>query len=143
MREDEDAPAFFFWQFARGARVRSTWQYEEDPGDEGEDGALRPDVSDVADDEGREDEEQRHHGEGRGGPDHFFGGREKTERRTDVIKNKSFPTIQIKHFTPFKEFLLLCCEGNTSWIIQTVINLLHELLPLCLNCKSDTTNYGY
>ncbi len=35
-----------------------TWQDEEYSRDEGQDGALRPDVSDVADDECREDEEE-------------------------------------------------------------------------------------
>ena len=51
-----------------------TGEDEEDPGDEGQDGALGPDVSDVADDERREDEEQGHHGEGRGRADHLCAG---------------------------------------------------------------------
>ena len=50
-----------------------TWEDEEDAGHKGQDGALRPDVSDVTDDEGREDEEQRHHREGRGCPHHLCG----------------------------------------------------------------------
>lgn len=47
------------------------WEDEEDPGDKGQDGALRPDVSDVTDDEGREDKEQWHHREGRGCTHHL------------------------------------------------------------------------
>ena len=57
-----------------------TWEDEEDSRDEGQDGALGPNVSDVADDKRGEDEEQGHHGEGRGRPHHFWewgeGGRE-------------------------------------------------------------------
>lgn len=56
---------------------RPTWQDEEDAGNEGQDGALRPDVPDVTDDEGGEDEEQRDHWEGRGRPHHFC----RSERR--------------------------------------------------------------
>lgn len=52
--------------------LHGTWQDEEYSRNEGEDGALRPDVSDVADDEGREDEEQGDHGEGSGSSDHFW-----------------------------------------------------------------------
>lgn len=48
-----------------------TWEDEEDAGHKGQDGALRPDVTDVTDDEGREDKEQRHHREGRGCPHHL------------------------------------------------------------------------
>ena len=51
-----------------------TGEDEEDPGDEGQDGALGPDVSDVTDDERREDEQQGHHGEGRGCAHHLCTG---------------------------------------------------------------------
>lgn len=51
-----------------------TWQDEEDAGYKGQDGALRLDVSDVADDERHEDEEEWHHWEGRGCPHHLCRG---------------------------------------------------------------------
>lgn len=54
-----------------------TWEDEEDAGHEGQDGALRLDVSDVADDKGREDKEQRHHWERRGSPHHLCRERER------------------------------------------------------------------
>lgn len=52
-------------------QVHVTWQYEEYSGNKGEDGALWPNVSNVADDEGGEDEEQGNHGKGSGGSHHF------------------------------------------------------------------------
>lgn len=53
------------WQMA------PTWEDEEDARHKGQDGALRPDVSDVTDDERSEDEEQRHHREGCGCTHHL------------------------------------------------------------------------
>ena len=41
-------------------------------------------MSDVTDDEGREDEEQRHHGEGCGGPHHLCGG-ERAQSYTELM----------------------------------------------------------
>ena len=40
--------------------------------------------------------------------------RRQRERGPMRFRRKVFQQLQIKHFTPFKEFLLLCCEGNTS-----------------------------
>lgn len=58
-------------QFNRGGVVL-TRQDEEYPGYEGEDGALWSYVSDVADDEGCEDKQQRDHRERGRRPHHFW-----------------------------------------------------------------------
>lgn len=52
-------------------RFFATWEDEEDSRNEGQDGALRTNVSHVTDDEGHEDEEQRHHREGCSCPHHL------------------------------------------------------------------------
>lgn len=63
----------------------STWENEEDAWDKSQDGALGLDVADVADDEGREDEEQWHHGERRGGPHHLCGEERKRSSAHQLI----------------------------------------------------------
>lgn len=64
-----------------------TWQDEEDPGHKSQDGALRLDMSNVADDEGREDEEQWDHREGCGCPHHLWS--EEETQRWESLKIKS------------------------------------------------------
>lgn len=76
----------------KSSHTHATWQDEEYSGHEGEDGALRPDVSNVADDKSGEDEEQGDHGEGSGSSDHFWRtGRivGEDKRRTEMIKTRS------------------------------------------------------
>ena len=94
--------------------MHGTWQYEEYSRNKGEDGALRPDVSDVADDEGREDEEQGDHGEGSGGPDHFwnkkedYGREEEQERKCLWMKRIYLRMLRIIDWcqNPFKLIIL-------------------------------------
>lgn len=59
--------------------IGPTWENEKDARHKSQDGALRLDVSDVTDDESREDKEQRHHREGRGRPHHLCRGGEAAE----------------------------------------------------------------
>lgn len=54
-----------------GLEMHVTWQYEEYSRNKGKDRALWPNVSNVADDKGGEDEEQGNHGEGSGCSHHF------------------------------------------------------------------------
>jgi len=52
--------------------ISPTGEDEEYSGDKGQNGTLGSDVSDVTDDKRCEDEQQGHHGEGRGGADHLY-----------------------------------------------------------------------
>lgn len=52
-----------------------TWEDEEDARHKGQDGPLGSDVSNVTDDKGSEDKQQRHHGERRGRAHHLCGTR--------------------------------------------------------------------
>lgn len=79
-----------------------TREDEEDAGHEGQNGPLRADVPNVADDEGGEHEEEADHGEG-GGCAHCLWGKvgRKTEVRGDSLGVASEASSSLHPHAPF------------------------------------------
>ena len=55
-----------------GEKISVTWEDEEDPGDKCKDGAVRPDVANVVEDEADEHEEKADQRERSGWADHLW-----------------------------------------------------------------------
>lgn len=114
-RETKSTSTEVWWAGLMPPSAWHTWQDEEDARNEGQDGSLWPDVSDVTDDKGGEDEEQWDHWEGRRRPDHFC-------RRDGSNILDDHHTLQIKPRPP--DNLVLgyrddCCRGLFSFIIYS------------------------